>query len=114
MKNIKQITLLKIGAFIAAGAIATLMTACGGGDSPQSASSLPANTGVATTPGGALGKQIWAANCQSCHGLLTSKAAFPANVRNAINSNKGGMGSISVTQADLDNLAQYATNPSAY
>jgi mono/diheme cytochrome c family protein len=114
MKTIKQIALLKIGAFIAVGTIAASLTACGGGDSPKSSSSLPANTGVATTPGGALGKQVWVANCQSCHGLLTSKANFPANVRNAINNNTGGMGSISVTQADLDNLAAYATNPSAY
>ncbi len=114
MKTIKQAILLKIGAFIAVGVISTILAACAGGDSPKSASSLPANTGVAATPAGALGKQIWAANCQSCHGFLTSKAAFPGNIRNAINNNTGGMGAIAVTQADLDNLAAYSTNPSAY
>ncbi len=93
---------------------ASILSACGSGDSPQSSNALPPNNGVVASPAGVLGKQVWATNCQSCHGSLVSKAASAANVRNAINNNKGGMGSIVVTQADLDNLAVYALNPAAY
>jgi mono/diheme cytochrome c family protein len=99
---------------ITLGLTAVLGTLSACADNPDKASSYPADTGVAASPAGVLGKQVWIANCQSCHGSLASKGAFPANVRGAINNNTGGMGSISVTQADLDNLAAFATNPIIY
>lgn len=113
-KNRFNTLFLRTGAVVATLSATALLVACGGGNNAASSSTYPANTGVVATPGGAIGKQLWAAHCQTCHGYLASKAAVPNNVRNAINNNTGGMGSISLTQADLDNLAAFATNPIIY
>lgn len=61
------------------------------------------------------GKNAYAANCASCHGVRSS--AWPVSapsIQNAIQSNRGGMGKLaSLTAAELQDIATYLADPAA-
>jgi hypothetical protein len=81
---------------------------------PASTSTTATNT--ITTPSGTLGKTLYQ-NCINCHSLgAKSASAVSANTMAAIGSNKGGMGYLSttITQAEVDSIALYLANPTAF
>jgi mono/diheme cytochrome c family protein len=74
-------------------------------------------TSTVATINGTLGKTLYNQNCAACHGLGSkSSAAVSANTMGAIASNRGGMGSLSavITQTEVDSIALYLTNPTAF
>ncbi|MDA8078079.1 MAG: c-type cytochrome [Nitrospiraceae bacterium] len=72
--------------------------------------------GIAVYADAADGVTLYAQNCSGCHGLLASssvKGASAGLIQNAINSNTGGMGSLSsLTPTDIQAIAA-ALSPAA-
>jgi mono/diheme cytochrome c family protein len=61
------------------------------------------------------GTALYASNCVGCHGVISASAkigADPSRIQNAINSNTGGMGSLStLSAADILALSAVLTAP---
>lgn len=66
-------------------------------------------TSTGTTGTASAGKASYDAMCSSCHGSGISDGRNAANILEAVAENKGGMGSLSVTQQVADNIATYLT-----
>jgi len=70
----------------------------------------PPTVGTTTRPATDAGKTAFDTNCASCHGTPNKimAAADPAKTRAAIDSNKGGMGSLkALTSQQLNEIAAY-------
>jgi cytochrome c2 len=83
---------------------------------PASTSTSTTATNTVTTANGTLGKTLYQ-NCIGCHSLgAKSASAVSANTMAAIGSNKGGMGYLSttITQTEVDSIALYLANPTAF
>jgi mono/diheme cytochrome c family protein len=73
---------------------AELVVTNAGGDSPGDTVRVTATPGT----GGLDGAQLYADNCQRCHGSLANsekRGASAASIQDAIDGNKGSMGSLS-------------------
>ncbi len=70
---------------------------------------LTGNGGPGMPPPAADGASLWASNCSGCHGTDPSVKAgrTVTDIQNAISSNTGGMGSLSLTATELQTLADY-------
>jgi mono/diheme cytochrome c family protein len=113
MLKIAQQTILNICLVIL---VATVVTACGGGDSDDEQKPVTPITLPAGVNGGALGKLIYSNYCVACHAVgAKSAATVGANTLRAIGS-VGAMGNLSghITQADADAMALYLANPAGF
>lgn len=61
-------------------------------------------TGTGTTPTSD-GASLFSTNCSRCHNSMGSTSS--SSIQSAINSNKGGMGSLSLTSAQLQSISTY-------
>lgn len=107
-----------------------LLSGCGGGSTNTTASSSPStdtgamtSTGGSTTGGSADGAQLFADNCESCHGAMGTgghvgpdlqKSAFAekqANVVTRVTNGKGVMPSFQgvLTDQEIEAVAAYVS-----
>ncbi|MEY3219792.1 MAG: hypothetical protein RIT27_1149 [Pseudomonadota bacterium] len=80
---------------------------------PTGGTTIPPTGGTTTPPTGgtttAAGKTAFDSNCAGCH-TSPARIAAASNataIRSAINSNRGGMGSLSLTDQQLNEIAAY-------
>jgi mono/diheme cytochrome c family protein len=110
-----QINLTKTTLYCAAALlIGAGVAACGGGDTPISATPVVVPAGAV---GGVAGKLLYNSYCVQCHALGSKSASIvSSNTMGAIANNRGGMGGFSgiIQQSDVDNIALYLANPAAF
>jgi mono/diheme cytochrome c family protein len=103
-------TSLSISRALALTAVAVLLSACGGKDDHSDAT-FATTIGTATPTAASIsnGKLLYNQYCVSCHGSNMPAAKDSHNLLNAINSNRGGMGSLSgaIKASQADDIAGY-------
>jgi len=74
-------------------------------------STTPTSTPTSTPTQGAIdGAALYTQYCNGCHGS-GKKGSSATSIQNAINSNRGGMGSLSLTSAQIQAIATGGTTP---